>query len=276
MAHKGFGNAPDSKEIAKLKELLEVLPPDQVANTIAAMWMLQIKQEGLSEQVARAINMIVREGEDVFIAVARLLGLSFLCPIPTLNWRALQKDAVFIISKPNMFKALSYWDNDLIEMNPLSYFFANFTGLVHRAMPQRLKKFHENGLVQEKDCQYTAIQFAILNDYFGTMADVAGLRVHFKTDDLMLHYRRPDPDNNNFGELCLSFIQDDGFTSFFPLDRGKKIKPSSIKRMKKFVSSYKGPEFHGPLSPHKDSRDLCEAIGLKIKGDKGFLVSNQS
>ena len=257
-------------EFHKLYETAKALDPATVPDACFKLWLKEVQQQTVSEYSATALDLTRKQGPDVFKAVGRLLGVAVFAPLPNLDWESLQRDIVLIVNNNNMHRALVDWDNGLMSLNPLSYFFANFSGIVQAMLPQQLQTYLYKKLITEQECMQIVTQFSVLFDYLSTVADVEGCRVLYQTDDLILHHRKPG--NGSLGELCLSFIQDNGFMSFFPLTTSKKVKPSSIKTMRAYVSSYKGPEYYGDISPHPDSKRLCSLINLKIRQNKAYLT----
>lgn len=120
-----------------------------------------------------------------------------------------------------------------------------------------------------EEASTVAAFWLLCGDHVENAASVAAGHVLCDAGELVLHYRQAERLED--AELCLSHRAADGLLHFYPVHESKALPISAIRKIRAFVSQYKGPRMAGEISDHPNAARLCRAIGLTIRDGHGFL-----
>jgi hypothetical protein len=219
---------------------------------------------------------------DFFSAFLRLFGHVLICSRQFEDWKQIAKDLKVISCGIENRKALADWpycpaepiSHDSVSARHTCYaLLQHFTNDFNDAREESFKN-NVYACLSLADPRYVIVA-AIPNHLQAVSCIGAGYLLH-RAGSLFLFDSACDRPKTQEGErktLWLTRKRPDGIHALAPMANIGGLKPSEIKSMRNFITSYSGKIMVGELNPGRESsaEKICKAIGLTVEGKQAFM-----
>ncbi|WP_216905744.1 hypothetical protein [Synechococcus sp. CCY 0621] len=235
----------------------------QSALALLGMGTGKARERALLRRVFDQLAVIPHEGVTAFCAIQTLCRNRLHTRI---DWSMLRRGLVLILHRPELQRELRTYGLGRSSEAIFGVLRGAFNTLPDLIVATRLHTEMPAAEMALISCELTHLECSL-----EASADIAAGRVLHDAGELVLHHRSGG--GKRRPELCLSFRHSDGVLSFLPDVRGsRRLSPSTVRSMRKFVRSYQGPAISGDLAAHSQSQHLCHLVGLEVRNGRGYLL----